>query len=155
MPGGSATAHAFRRSAKPSVASQPSLPGWDAFIYSLTSFPAMPGVKWHTSVLAAAILASYLRHAPSWRNELLSALLQLKHWNVRSSEFDRDEVLEIDVIGARQFGQGWISILLEVKQNSGSVADMTLPSIVLTESDPSIAKWITPTAVRYRKQDVS
>jgi hypothetical protein len=138
--GGSVAAHAFRRLGEVSVASQPSLPGWDAFIYSLTSFRAMAGVKWHISLLAAAISASYLRHAPSLGNELLSALSQLKHWNLRTSEFDRDEVPEINVIGARQFGQGWISILLEVKQNSCFAADMTLPPIVLTESDSSIQK---------------
>jgi hypothetical protein len=38
-------AHAFRRLGEVSAASQPSLPGWDAFSYSLTSFRAMPGVK--------------------------------------------------------------------------------------------------------------
>jgi hypothetical protein len=38
-------AHAFRRLGEVSVASQPSLPGWDAFMYSLTSFRAMPGVN--------------------------------------------------------------------------------------------------------------
>jgi hypothetical protein len=30
----------------------------------------------------------------------------LKHWNVRISGDDRDELLETSVIGARQFEQG-------------------------------------------------
>jgi hypothetical protein len=44
--------------------------------------------------------------APSLGDELLSALSQLKHWNVRISGDDRDELLETSVIGARQFEQG-------------------------------------------------
>jgi hypothetical protein len=56
-------------------------------------------------------------------------------------EFDRDESLETSVIGARQCEQGWISIRLDVKQNSGSAVGMTLSPIGSTESDPSIAKW--------------
>jgi hypothetical protein len=43
---------------------------------------------------------------PSRGSELLSALSQLKHWNVRISGDDRDELLETSVIGARQFEQG-------------------------------------------------
>jgi hypothetical protein len=42
--------------------------------------------------------------ASSRGNEFLS-LSQLKHWNVRILEFDRDELLETSVIGARQFEQ--------------------------------------------------
>jgi hypothetical protein len=67
----------------------------------------MLGAKGHTSVLGAAILASVAQtDAPSRGNELLSVLSQLKHWNVRISEFDRHELLETSVIGARQFEQG-------------------------------------------------
>jgi hypothetical protein len=44
--------------------------------------------------------------APSRGNELSSAPSQLKHLNVRTPEVDCDELLEISVIGARQFEQG-------------------------------------------------
>jgi hypothetical protein len=47
---------------------------------------------------------------------------------VRISEFDRDELQETSVIGARQFEQGWISTLLDLKQNSGSAAGIALSS---------------------------
>jgi hypothetical protein len=53
------------------------------------------------------MLASVLQaDAPSRGNELSSALSQLKHWNVRILGFDRDELLETSVIGARQCEQG-------------------------------------------------
>jgi hypothetical protein len=57
----------------------------------------------HTSVLAVKIVSQ--TDASSRGNEFLP-LSQLKHWNVRISEFDRDELLETSVIGARQFEQG-------------------------------------------------
>jgi hypothetical protein len=44
--------------------------------------------------------------APSRGNKLSSELSQLKHWNERILGFDRDELLETSVIGARQYEQG-------------------------------------------------
>jgi hypothetical protein len=48
---------------------------------------------------------------------------QLKHSNVRAWQF-RLADLDRTSIGARQYGQKWLSILLDVKQKSESVADM-------------------------------
>jgi hypothetical protein len=51
-------------------------------------------------------------------------LAQLKHSNVRALKF-RPADLDRTSIGARQFGQKLLSILLDVKQKSESVADMS------------------------------
>jgi hypothetical protein len=59
--------------------------------------------------------------------ELASSLSQLKQRKVRMSELDWKGLSDISVIGARQFLQGWISILLDVKQNNGSIGMMLFP----------------------------
>jgi hypothetical protein len=51
---------------------------------------------------------------------------QLKHSNVRTSKSNRAELIRESIIGARQFAQGRISILSDVKQKSDSGADILL-----------------------------
>jgi len=63
-----------------------------------------------------------------WSFDLSSVIIttsaQLKHSNVRVLK-SRPADLDRTSIGARQFGQKLLSILLDVKQKSVSVADMS------------------------------
>jgi hypothetical protein len=76
-------AHAFRRSGGASVASQPSLPGWERRSLAGTLLI----IRWcrmtYLGTPRGDLCFIPQTDAPSRGNELLSALSQLKHWNVR------------------------------------------------------------------------
>jgi len=82
--------------------------------------------------------------------ELFSTPSQLKHSNVRISKFNWPE-LHTSIIGARQFAQGCTSILLDVKQNSGSGAGMSL-SFDRSEPDRSCRR-LKPLDYEFSRTD--
>jgi len=69
---------------------------------------------------------------------ITTTLSQLKHSNVRTPKPKRAELVRTSIIGARQFAQGWLSILLDVKQKSDSDAGKLLS---FDQSYGSIANW--------------
>jgi hypothetical protein len=93
-----------------------------------------------------------MRSTPaSSSSKKVPALSQLKQWKARMSEPERDVLPRIGVIGARQFKQGWISILLDVKQNSRSIAGIIFP-LSQIESVRAISQWILKGRKRASRQ---
>jgi hypothetical protein len=77
-----------------------------ALRWTRRSLRSVPAITPMAGTLLIWSLLALQTDARSRGNELSSALSQLKHWNVRILGFDRDELLETSVIGARQCEQG-------------------------------------------------